>query len=272
MNTEQTNNMTTTESTSAPLLVTRKGGIVTWQFNRPEALNALDVPMAQALLTAAREIAHDRSLRALVMKGSGKAFMAGGDLATLQANPVQGAADLLCALNEVAEILSRLSAPVIAQAHGVAAGGGMSLMLLADFIWAAEGTRFNLAYANIGTSCDVGASWSLPRLVGLRNALEIALLSDMLSAEDALRMGLINRVVPADQLEAAVQQLAERLASGPTIALGHMRRLMRASFDRDLPAQLAAEAAAFNACAHTADMKEGMAAFFGKRKAQYTGE
>jgi len=270
MNADQQN--MSTESSSLPLLVTRQGGIVTWQFNRPQALNALDVPMAQALLTAAREIAHDRSVRALVMKGSGKAFMAGGDLATLKINPVQGAADLLCALNEVAEILSLLSAPVIAQAHGVAAGGGMSLMLLADFIWVAEGTRFNLAYANIGTSCDVGASWSLPRLVGLRNALEIALLSDMLSADDALRMGLINRVVPADQLDAAVQKLAERLASGPTVALGHMRRLMRSSFDRDLPAQLAAEAAAFNACAQTTDMQEGMAAFFDKCKPQYTGQ
>ena len=257
---------------NSPLLVMRDGGIVTWQFNRPQTLNALDVPLAQALLAAARDVAQDRSVRALVMKGSGKAFMAGGDLATLQANPVQGAADLLCPLNEAAEILSRLNAPVVAQVHGVAAGAGMSLMLLADFIWVAEGTRFNLAYANIGASCDVGASWSLPRLVGLRHALEIAMLSDVLSADDALRMGLINRVVPLAQLDSAVQQLAERLAAGPTVALGHMRRLMRASFDRDLPAQLAAEAAAFNSCAHTDDMREGMAAFFDKRKPNYTGQ
>lgn len=258
--------------TSSPLITSRQGGIATWQFNRPEALNALDVPMAQALLAAAREAAADRSVRTIVMKGAGKAFMAGGDLATLRANPVQGAADLLCALNEVAALLSQMNAPVIAQAHGVAAGGGMSLMLLADFVLAAEGTRFNLAYINIGTSCDVGASWSLPRLVGLRHALEIAMLGDTLNADEALRVGLINRVVPAVGLDAAVQQLAERLASGPTTALGHMRRLMRASFDRDLPSQLAAEASAFNACAHTTDLPEGIAAFFDKRRPQFTGQ
>lgn len=255
-----------------PLIVSRQNAIVTLQFNRPNALNALDVPMAKALLATVRDIATDRSVRTVVMKGAGKAFMAGGDLATLQANPVQGAADLLCALNEVAALLAQINAPVIAQAHGVAAGGGMSLMLLADFIIAAEDTRFNLAYINIGTSCDVGASWSLPRLVGLRHALEIAMLGDTLSTNDALRMGLINRVVPAAELDTSVQQLAERLANGPTTALGHMRRLMRASFDRDLPTQLAAEASAFNACAHTADLPEGIAAFYAKRKPQFTGQ
>ncbi len=258
--------------TASPLIVSRQGAIATLQFNRPDALNALDVPMAQALLAAVRDLTADRNLRAVVMKGAGKAFMAGGDLATLQANPVQGAADLLCALNEVAALLAQINAPVIAQAHGVAAGGGMSLMLLADFIIAAEGTRFNLAYINIGASCDVGASWSLPRLVGLRHALEIAMLGDTLSADDALRMGLINRVVPAADLEASVQQLAERLANGPTTALGHMRRLMRSSFDRDLPSQLAAEASAFNACAHTTDLPEGIAAFYAKRKPQFSGQ
>ena len=258
--------------TTSPLLVSRQGAIVTLQFNRPEALNALDVPLAQALLTAVRDIAADRSVRAIVMKGAGKAFMAGGDLATLQANPVQGAADLLCPLNEVAALLASINAPVIAQVQGVAAGAGMSLALLADLVVAAEGTRFNLAYINIGASCDVGASWSLPRLVGLRHALEIAMLCDTLAADEALRMGLINRVVPAAELDATVQQLAERLANGPTTALGHMRRLMRTSFDRDLPSQLAAEASAFNACAHTTDLPEGIAAFYAKRKPQFSGQ
>ena len=257
---------------NAPLIVSRQGAITTLQFNRPDALNALDVPLAHALLTAVRDIAADRSVRAVVMKGAGKAFMAGGDLATLQANPVQGAADLLCPLNEVAALLASINAPVIAQVQGVAAGAGMSLALLADLVVAAEGTRFNLAYINIGASCDVGASWSLPRLVGLRRALEIAMLGDTLAADDALRMGLINRVVPAAGLDATVQQLAERLASGPTTALGHMRRLMRTSFDRDLPSQLAAEASAFNACAHTADLPEGIAAFYAKRKPQFSGQ
>ena len=186
---------------TSPLEVTRDGAVATLRFSRPGALNAINVPMAQALLAAVRQLAADASVRAVVLCGAGKGFMAGGDLATLRANPVQGAADLLGPLNEAVQVLATMNAPVIAKVHGVAAGAGLSLMLQADFVIAAEGTRFNLAYINLGTSCDVGASWALPRLVGLRNALEIALMGDTLTASDALRLGLVNRVVPAEHLE-----------------------------------------------------------------------
>lgn len=263
--------MPSPDTSTSPLRVERQGAIVTLQFHRPDALNAVDVPMALALRDAARAIAADRSVRAVVLRGAGKGFMAGGDLATLRSDPAQGAADLLGPLNEAVTLLSSIDAPVIAQVHGVAAGAGMSLMLIADFILLAEGTRLNLAYINLGTSCDVGASWALPRQVGLRKALEIALLGDTLTADDALRLGLVNRVLPAAELDGAVQQLAERLAAGPTVALGHMRRLMRTSFDRDLPEQLAAEARAFDNCAHTADLPTGIAAFFAKQKPQFEG-
>ena len=260
-----------TATTPPPLLLERHGAIATLRFNRPGALNAIDVPMATALLAAVRTIAGDDSVRCVVLCGAGKGFMAGGDLATLRADPVQGAQDLLAPLNEAVALLAQLNAPVIAQVHGVAAGAGLSLMLQADFVLAAEGTRFNLAYINLGTSCDVGASWALPRLVGLRRALEIAMLGDTYSAQEAERLGLVNRVVPAAELDAAVQELAQRLAGGPTLAHGHMRRLMRASFDHDLPAQLAAEAEAFVACAHTADLPQGIAAFHAKRPAAFQG-
>lgn len=255
----------------APLLVERSGSVVTLRFNRPGALNAVDVPMAHALLAAIRAIAADAGVRAVVLCGTGKGFMAGGDLATLRADPVQGAADLLGPLNEAVTLLAALNAPVIAQVHGVAAGAGLSLMLQADFVLAAEGTRFNLAYINLGTSCDVGASWALPRLVGLRHALEIALLGDTLSSADALRLGLVNRVVPADQLDAEVRALATRLAAGPTLAYGAMKRLMRASFDRDLPAQLGAETAAFDQCARTQDFRTGIEAFYARQSSQFKG-
>ena len=155
--------------------------------------------------------------------------------------------------------------------HGAAAGGGLSLMLMCDFVLAAEGTKFNLAYINLGTSCDVGASWALPRLVGLRQALEIALLGENFNADEALRLGLINRVLPAAELDAAAHAFAQRIASGPTVAYGQMRRLLRDSLTRDLPAQLQAEAQAFLACAQTSDFREGVAAFFAKRPAQFTG-
>lgn len=261
-----------TDTHAAPaLLLERQGAIATLAFNRPAALNAVDVPMAQALLAAAQHLAADPTVRAVVLRGEGKGFMAGGDLATLAADPVQGAIDLIGPLNEAVALLHSLNAPVIAQVHGVAAGAGLSLMLQADFVMAAEGTRFNLAYINLGASCDVGASWALPRLVGLRKALEIAMLGDTLSATEALHLGLVNRVVPAPELGTAVHQLAQRLANGPTVALGHMRRLMRASFDHDIRTQLAAEATAFGECARTADLPSGIQAFFNRQPPAFQG-
>jgi 2-(1,2-epoxy-1,2-dihydrophenyl)acetyl-CoA isomerase len=255
----------------SPLLLGREGAVATIRFNRPGALNAIDVPMAVAFLAAARELAADKTVRAVLLSGAGKGFMAGGDLAVLRADPIQGASDLIGPLHEALTVLATLDAPVVAQVHGVAAGAGLSLMLQADFVLAAAGTRFNLAYANIGASCDVGGSWALPRLVGLRRALEIAMLGDALDAAAAERMGLINRVVPAAELESEAMAFAQRLANGPTVALGNLRRLMRSSFDRELGAQLDAESAAFRNCAATDDFKIGIDAFFARKPAAFTG-
>ena len=260
-----------TDTQDTPLRLQREGAIATLTFHRPAALNAIDVPMALALRDAVRALAQDRALRCVVLEGAGRAFMAGGDLDTLAADPVRGAAELLAPLNEAVALLGQLDAPVIAKVHGAAAGAGLSLMLQADFVYAAEGTRFNLAYINLGASCDVGASWALPRIVGLRNALEIAMLGETLDCAQAQRLSLINRVLPPAELDAAVQQLAQRLASGPTRAYGHMRRLMRASLTHDLATQLQAEAQAFDDCAHSADLREGIEAFYAKRPAAFQG-
>ncbi|MDO8277099.1 MAG: enoyl-CoA hydratase-related protein [Burkholderiaceae bacterium] len=256
---------------ASPVILRCDGAIARIQFNRPAALNAVDVATATALRDALARIESNATLRAVVLSGAGRAFAAGGDLAVLRENPVQGAAALLGPLNEAAEIMARLDAPVIAQVHGVAAGAGMSLMLHADFIIAAAGTRLNLAYINLGTNCDVGASWALPRLVGLRHALAIAMLGDAMTAEEAQAMGLINRVVPAEQLQTEVDALALRLAQGPTRALGRMRRLMRESFDRDLPQQLQAEKVAFCECAATEDFRSGVEAFYARKPALFKG-
>ena len=257
--------------TQAPLLVTRQDAIATLLFNRPEAMNALDVPTARALLAAMQDIAQDTSVRAVLLKGAGRAFVAGGDLATLQADPVQGAADLLAPLNQALLLLQGLNAPVIAQVHGAAAGAGLSLVLMADYVIAAEGTRFNLAYINLGTSCDVGASWALPRIVGVRQALEIALLGEAFTADDALRLGLVNRLVPSAELDSTTAALAQRLANGPTLAYGAMKRLMRASMDHTLPEQLAAEKDAFVHCAGTEDFRAGVEAFHQRQSPQFVG-
>ncbi len=254
-----------------PLLLERHGAIATLRFNRPEALNAIDVPMANAFLAAVQAIAADPGVRAVVLRGNGRGFMAGGDLATLRADPVQGAIDILTPLNQALLLLAQMNAPVIAQVHGAAAGAGLSLVLMADYVIAAEGTRFNLAYINLGTSCDVGASWALPRSVGVRQALEIALLGEALTADDALRLGLVNRVVPGAELDSATTALAQRLASGPTLAYGAMKRLMRASMDHTLPEQLAAEKDAFVHCAGTEDFRAGVEAFHQRQSPQFVG-
>lgn len=254
-----------------PLLLERQGAVATLRFNRPEALNAIDVPMANAFLAAVQSIAADPGVRAVVLRGNGRGFMAGGDLATLRADPVQGAIDILTPLNAALQLLAQMNAPVIAQVHGAAAGAGLSLVLMADYVIAAEGTRFNLAYINLGTSCDVGASWALPRIVGVRQALEIALLGEAFTADDALRLGLVNRVVPGAELDSATTALALRLASGPTLAYGAMKRLMRASIDRTLPEQLAAEKDAFVHCAGTEDFRAGVEAFHQRQSPQFVG-
>ena len=167
--------------------------------------------------------------------------------------------------------MAQMDAPVIAQVHGAAAGAGLSLLLMADYVIAAEGTRFNLAYINLGASCDVGASWALPRIVGVRQALEIALLGEAFGADDALRLGLVNRVVPADTLEDATTALAQRLAQGPTRAYGAMKRLMRQSLQHTLPEQLEAEKNAFVQCAATQDFESGVEAFHQRQSPVFAG-
>lgn len=254
-----------------PVRVVREGAVVTLRLNRPSALNAVDVPMAKAFLSAVRSLASDDSVRAVLLSGAGRGFMAGGDLEVLHADPVKGAADLIGPLHDAVALLAEMDAPIVAQVHGVVAGAGVSLMLQADFVVAADNTKFNLAYANVGTCCDCGSSWYLPRLVGLRRALEIAMLGDTMGAEEAQRIGLINRAVPGAELDAQAMDLAQRLAKGPTKALGHMRRLLRRSFDRQLEEQLAAEASAFAQSAGTADFRIGVEAFLLKQKAAFTG-
>ena len=260
-----------TSHASDPVTLTRDGAVAVLSFNRPAALNALDIASAQAFAAACRSIASDTGVRAVVMRGEGKAFGAGGDVAQMAAGGADVARALIESMHEGVRLLARIDAPVVASLHGVVAGGSLSLAAGCDLAIAAEGTRFNLAYANIGASCDVSGSWSLPRLVGLRNALQIALLSETFDAAEALRLGLVNRVVPAEQLEATVTALAQRLASGPTHAYGHLKRLMRQSFEHDFSAQLDAERDAFLDCTRTADFTEGITAFAAKRKPQFSG-
>jgi 2-(1,2-epoxy-1,2-dihydrophenyl)acetyl-CoA isomerase len=260
-----------TSSLDTPVKLLRDGSVAILEFDRPAAMNALDVPTAEAFHAGCRAVAADAGLRAVVVRGSGRGFGAGGDLAAMRADPAQVADRLIENLHGGLLRLAAIDAPVIAALHGAVAGGSLSLALGCDLAIAAEGTRFNLAYGRIGASCDGSSSWHLPRIVGLRKAMEIALLSEAFDAAEAQRLGLVNRVVPAEALQAEALALAQRLAAGPTLAYGRMKRLLRASFDRDLAAQLDAEREAFIAGTRTHDFAEGLAAFFERRPAVFEG-
>ncbi|MDB5819088.1 MAG: Enoyl-CoA hydratase [Rhizobacter sp.] len=255
----------------APLTAWRDGAIANIRFNRPAALNAIDVDMAQGMLDACRAIAADKSVRVVVLSGAGRAFMAGGDLPTLRSEPIEGPKALIGRIHPALEILAALPVPVLASVQGAVAGAGLGIMLACDLAIAADNARFSIAYPLIGTSADCASSWGLAKHLGLRQALEIALLAEPVDATNALRLGLVNRVVTLAELEAATQAMADRLAASATVALGQLKRLLRTAGERDFEGQLAAEADAFLVCAQTDDFREGVSAFLDKRRATFKG-
>lgn len=258
-----------------PVLVNQDGAVAVITLNRPEVLNALSLEMAERLCEVAWAIEADKSVRAVVVKGAGKGFQAGGDIASFHREfdrIAEHAGKMIDVYHVAVRTLVRMPKPVVGQLHGPVAGAGMSLALTLDLAIAADNAMFTLAYANLGTSPDGGSTFFLPRLVGRRRAMEIALLSGRFDAAAALDLGLVNKVVPADELEAEAMKLATRLANGPTQAYARTKELIDQSFENDLATQLEAERSNFVASTATADFKEGVEAFVGKRKPDFTGE
>lgn len=255
-----------------PVKTWREGAVAYIRFDRPASLNAIDERMASEFSAACERIQGDRAVRAVVLSGEGRAFMAGGDVAAMSADPPAVAQRLIDGMHQGIRILTGLAAPVIASVHGAVAGGGLGLVLACDLCIAAEQTRFTMAYPQLGTSSDCGTSWALPRLVGLRKALEMALLDEPIDAAEAQRLGLINKVVPKVELPAETSRLAQRLADGPTLALGRLKTLLRESSCRDLHAHLDAETQSFLASTRTSDFNEGVHAFLQKRRPRFTGQ
>lgn len=261
-------------SSDSPVVFGRQGAVASIRFNRPASLNAIDQSLAEAFLAICQAVQADPGIRVVVLSGEGKSFLAGGDLQAFHTDIAAApatAARIIRPLHAALAILTALPLPVLGSLHGAVAGAGVSVALACDLCIAASDTRFNLAYARIATSPDGSATWSLPRVVGLRKALELALLTDTFDAAEALRLGIVNRLVEAAGLAEATAALAQRLAEGPTFAFGETKRLMRTSFERDMPAQMDAECAAFAACAGTGDFAEGLDAFFQKRRPEFRG-
>jgi 2-(1,2-epoxy-1,2-dihydrophenyl)acetyl-CoA isomerase len=246
-------------------------GIVTLTLDRPERKNALDIPLFAALRDAFRALGEDPAARVLVLTGAGDAFCSGADIGTVRTGEAQPVLVVIRQLHEMVLALAQLTKPVIARVNGVAAGAGLSLALACDLIVASDRARFSAIFARRGLSLDCGGSWLLPRLVGLHRAKELALLADMYSAEQALQMGLVNRVVPHAELDAFVADWAERLAAGPPLALSMSKRLLSSGLNSSLVEALENEALAVAVNNATDDMKEAFRAFRDKREPRFRG-
>ena len=245
-------------------------------FNRPEGANAINLDLARDFSDAIRRCDEDPAVRAVVLSGNGKLFCAGGDLKSFAA---QDPSELPTHLREVTHFLhgaiatfAHMSSPVIAAVHGSAAGAGFSLACACDFVFAAESAKFTMAYIKAGLTPDGSASYFLPRIVGYRRALELAIMNPVLTAAQAKELAIVTRVVPDAELLAQVTAFAEELAAGPTLAFGGVKRLLLDSANNKLETQMAHETDWISQMARTKDGREGIAAFVAKRPAKFSGE
>ncbi len=261
---------------SAKVMLERDGAVARIVLNQPEAMNAIGPEMARELARAAVELGRDDAVRCVVVAGAGRHFMAGGDvryfaelLSLSAAERDEKLAGLITDVGDAVTALRAMPKPVVAAVRGAVAGFGLSLMCACDLAVAGESSSFKVAYCQLGASPDGGGSHSLPRLLGTRRALELALLDERIDARRALEFGLVNRVVPDDSLEGAVSALAQGLARQATAALGRTKRLIHSAFDNDLAGHLEAERIAFLAGAGSEEFAEAVAAFVAKRRPDF---
>ena len=259
-----------------PILFQVHGAIARMTLNRPKVMNALDGAMADRLVALVRDIAGDRSIRVLVVAGAGDAFMAGGDIGLFKQALTLSGAERRNLFNSLVERvhagilgLRQLPLPVIASVHGAVAGFGVSLMMACDLAVAADNSYFTLAYSNIGLSPDGGSTFFLPRHVGSKKAMEIALTGERFGAATALDLGLVNEIAASEALAARVTEMAERLARGPAQALAATKRLIDQSAQNSLEAQLDAERESLVRAAATTDFAEGVEAFLARRPPRF---
>jgi 2-(1,2-epoxy-1,2-dihydrophenyl)acetyl-CoA isomerase len=252
------------------------GSICLLTLNRPDCLNALTVEVAHEFSAAVRE-ALEKGARVIVLTGAGRAFCAGGDLREMQEiagreGRVEAFFDEpLQILNEAILLIRRTPVPFIAAVNGVASGGGCNLALACDVVVAAESAKFNQAFIKIGLVPDCGGTFMLPRLVGLKRAAEMMFTGDLITAQRAAEMGMINSVAADGELMSQVMAMAEKLAHAPTAAIGQIKQLMEASALNDYGSQLDLERQAQIQAGQTKDFTEGVSAFLEKRPPRFVG-
>jgi 2-(1,2-epoxy-1,2-dihydrophenyl)acetyl-CoA isomerase len=243
-------------------------------LNRPDAANGLNIPMGKDLMHAAIRCDEDPEIRAVLLTGAGKMFSAGGDLKYFSGF----GDDMGAALKEITVYAHaanshfiRMNAPLITAVNGPAAGLGMSFALCGDMVIAAESAMFMAAYTAAALSPDGGMTYFLPRMIGLTRTKEIILTNRRLSAREALEWGIVTKVVPDDDLMKEAEALAKRLANGPTLSFGSVKRLLNKTFSETIEGQMEHEARGIAEISKTKDAKEGIAAFLERRRPEFTG-
>jgi len=254
------------------LLYDVQDGVATITLNRPDVFNAFNDQQSYDLQDALKQVARDESVRVVVLTGAGKAFCSGQDLKAIASASKRDLSESLeKRYNPIIRAMRSLPKPIICKLNGVAAGAGCSLALACDMVVASTAASMVEVFVNVGLVLDSGSSFFLPRVVGSLKAFELSTLGSKVSAEEALQLGMVNRVVAPEELDAAVAELAARYAAGPTKAIGLMKKMLNKSFNSTLDEMLDYEAHCQKIAGNSEDYKEGVAAFNEKRKPQFKG-
>lgn len=243
------------------------------KFNRPKYLNSYNWEMSEELPDCLEKIAEDNDIRLLVISGNGNAFMAGGDVNFLKnaidPNNEEYTLSAISHLNRSIEIIKNMNKIVISAVHGAVAGAGLSIMLATDLVVCDSDTKFNLAYIKLGLSPDGGISYLLPRVIGSRKAAELFLLSDIIAANDASKLNLVNFVFDSNEYQQKLQKLIKKISKGPKFALDRTKMLLNNTWNNNLNQQQSQEAEYFIACCKTEDFKLGIDAFLNKEQPEF---
>jgi 2-(1,2-epoxy-1,2-dihydrophenyl)acetyl-CoA isomerase len=257
------------------LLIDRNDGVATLTLNRPESMNSLSLELKNALVETLRDVGSDSSVRAVVLTGNGRGFCVGQDLAEhiqlLESGDPAPLHTVYDHYNPITLSLAQMPKPVIAAVNGTAAGAGASFSFACDFRIVSEEAKFLLAFANVGLGLDSGVSWTLPRLVGLGRATELALLAQPITAQVADSYGLVTRLVPAGEVLPAAQELAARLAAGPTTAYSAIKHALHYSASHSLEESLQNEGQQQAIAGATVDHRAAVEAFVKKQQPAFVG-
>ncbi len=258
-----------------PVVLKCEDSVATLVLNRPERLNAIHEPMRAALAQAFETVEQDRRIRVAVLTGAGRAFSAGGDLKGLMELKTEFHSEQLRSFleggHELIRQMRRMSKPIVASVNGPAAGAGMNLALACDLRIASDRATFAQSFVKVGLHPDYGGTYFLPRFIGIGRAIEMFFLGEPIDAAEALRLGLVNRVVPHDQLEQETRALAGRLAEAPPMPLALLKKALYEWQDTDLDLAMRREVEAQMKCYESGDSTEGLKAFLEKRKPRFRG-